>query len=74
MKTLVADPLEQFPSGRQRVKSDNLNNGGHKNNNPNTGHGHVYPRPDGVRARCGGPMVCLTCKQDRDRLLKSQVK
>lgn len=30
----------------------------------NTGHGHVWPRPDGVRARCGGPGVCGTCALD----------
>lgn len=27
----------------------------------NTGHGHVYPRPDGVKARCGGPGICSEC-------------
>jgi hypothetical protein len=25
------------------------------------GHGHVYPRPDGARARCGGPGICPEC-------------
>ena len=32
--------------------------------NPNQGHGHVYPRPDGVRARCGGPSMCGECAID----------
>jgi len=27
----------------------------------NRGHGHVHPRPDGVRARCGGPTICSDC-------------
>lgn len=27
----------------------------------NRGHGHVSPRPDGVRIRCGGPNVCPAC-------------
>lgn len=27
----------------------------------NTGHGHVRPRPDGVKARCGGPGMCPEC-------------
>lgn len=27
----------------------------------NTGHGHVTPRGDGVRARCGGPALCPEC-------------
>jgi len=33
----------------------------------NEGHGHVYPRPDGVRARCGGPGVCAECSKDQSR-------
>lgn len=35
--------------------------------NSNTGHGHVFPRPDGVRARCGGPGVCAECSRDLAR-------
>lgn len=27
----------------------------------NSGHGHVRPRPDGVKARCGGPAICSEC-------------
>ena len=30
----------------------------------NTGHGHVFPRPDGVKARCGGPALCSECAFD----------
>lgn len=33
-------------------------------NTPNTGHGHVYPRPDGYLARCGGPKICKECAFD----------
>lgn len=33
----------------------------------NTGHGHVRSRPDGVRARCGGPGICLECSQEAGR-------
>lgn len=25
------------------------------------GHGHVFPRSDGVKARCGGPPICAQC-------------
>lgn len=25
------------------------------------GHGHVRPRPDGHKARCGGPVICGDC-------------
>ena len=34
----------------------------------NTGHGHVRPRPDGVKARCGGPGICAECSRDRAEL------
>lgn len=30
----------------------------------NTGHGHVWKRPDGVRMRCGGPRMCAACAKD----------
>jgi len=33
----------------------------------NTGHGWVYPRPDGMKARCGGPAMCSTCAADATR-------
>ena len=31
---------------------------------PNSGHGHVRARPDGVKARCGGPAICPACRQE----------
>lgn len=36
------------------------------------GHGHVKPRPDGVRMRCGGPAVCRVCQQEKAQLETSQ--
>lgn len=33
----------------------------------NTGHGHVFPRPDGARSRCGGPKLCALCARDQAR-------
>lgn len=29
-----------------------------------SGHGHLYPLPNGSRARCGGPAMCAKCKAD----------
>lgn len=40
----------------------------------NTGHGHVFPRPDGVRARCGGPAICSMCAKDQAARLQSEQK
>jgi hypothetical protein len=34
----------------------------------NTGHGHVRPRPDGIKARCGGPALCSTCAREAAQL------
>jgi hypothetical protein len=28
------------------------------------GHGHVWPNPEGRRARCGGPEYCSRCAED----------
>ncbi|MCO2082436.1 hypothetical protein O1L52_11715 [Pseudomonas aeruginosa] len=30
----------------------------------NVGHGHVFPRADGVKMRCGGPRLCSECAAD----------
>lgn len=32
---------------------------------PNRGHGHVYPRADGIVAKCGGPGICKECNSDQ---------
>lgn len=36
--------------------------------NTNTGHGHVWARPDGVKARCGGPGMCKQCAFEAGRM------
>lgn len=36
----------------------------------NTGHGHVWARPDGMKARCGGPGICRECSRDLARFEK----
>lgn len=28
------------------------------------GHGHVTPRSDGAKARCGGPGICAACSRE----------
>lgn len=33
----------------------------------NVGHGHVFPRADGVKMRCGGPELCSECAADAYR-------
>ena len=33
------------------------------------GHGHVYPMPNGVKARCGGPKICSACAKDFAELI-----
>lgn len=35
------------------------------------GHGHVYRRDDGQKARCGGPGLCAECSRDLGSLAAS---
>ena len=35
-------------------------------NRTNEGHGHVVPRADGNRTRCGGPRTCKVCALEAD--------
>lgn len=37
--------------------------------NDRQGHGHVMPRPDGVKARCGGPALCRICQSEQAALV-----
>lgn len=32
-----------------------------------SGHGHVTPKPDGSKARCGGPGLCSQCSREAAR-------
>jgi hypothetical protein len=38
----------------------------------NSGHGHAWSRPDGVRARCGGPGLCIECSYDQELVAESR--
>lgn len=40
----------------------------------NTGHGHAWPRPDGIKARCGGPLSCQECAEDVDLRSRSATR
>lgn len=35
------------------------------------GHGHVYPRTDKGKARCGGPVICSECARDQAEALRA---
>jgi hypothetical protein len=35
----------------------------------NSGHGHVWKRPDGIVARWGGPGLCRECREDKERVV-----
>lgn len=41
-------------------------------------HGHVYPRTDGTKAKCGGPAICGYCRAESqtqtDNAIKSAVE
>lgn len=39
-------------------------------NSPNSGHGHVRTRPDGMVAKCGGPMLCHVCFKELADMLE----
>jgi hypothetical protein len=40
---------------------------------PNSGHGHVLPRPDKAKARCGGPSMCQQCAGDQEALATNAI-
>lgn len=56
---MTTDPIA---AARALIAANSLSAG-------NVGHGHVFPRPDGVRARCGGPKMCKECAADLARKL-----
>lgn len=39
----------------------------------NTGHGHVWARPDGVKMRCGGAGICAACSRDAAAIAQPKV-
>lgn len=53
---VTAPPLVPSPAGYTAVPI-------------NAGHGHVRPRPDGMKARCGGPRMCSVCARESAALV-----
>lgn len=51
---------------KQEVKELHRKIGGSATH-PDKGHGHVFPRSDGIRMRCGGPGMCAECRADKAR-------
>ena len=58
-------PHDEPPTGL-RMASEQARIGG------NSGHGHAWTRPDGMRARCGGPSRCDECSYDRELVAESR--
>jgi hypothetical protein len=38
------------------------------------GHGHVTPRLDGAKARCGGPAICAACAVEKAQYDASRLR
>lgn len=45
---------------------------GPEESEPNSGHGHVFKRPDGKLARCGGPGLCKDCSVDLEKQVRTK--
>lgn len=58
--TMVLAMLDEIDRLRDTVRRSPAG----RDDNPNTGHGHVLPRPDRVVFRCGGPRMCPKCAAD----------
>jgi hypothetical protein len=56
------------PSGVTRPSINQLSQGP----GTNTGHGHIWKRPDRMLARCGGPGLCLRCQADQEEFTRDQ--
>ncbi|QEY73248.1 hypothetical protein [Pseudomonas denitrificans (nom. rej.)] len=56
---VIAEVFDDFPDVRtQRLQQLRAQLG-------SEGHGHVVPRLDGTRMRCGGPGICKTCEKEQ---------
>ena len=39
-----------------------------------SGHGHVVPNVDGLKARCGGPAICSVCARELHAFNDSEIE
>lgn len=39
-----------------------------------SGHGHVVPNVDGLKARCGGPAICSVCAKELHAFKDSEIE
>lgn len=39
-----------------------------------SGHGHVVPNVDGLKARCGGPAICSVCARELHAFKDSEIE
>lgn len=39
----------------------------------NIGHGHAWERPDGLKAKCGGPTTCSACAADQTLVIQQNM-
>jgi hypothetical protein len=58
-------PLLKLAAERFRAALSQAGQGGQGEVVASLGHGHVIPRPDGVKARCGGPAFCQVCQREK---------
>ncbi len=61
----VEAALDAMNVPKESPPTDVRPDGEHARIGGNSGHGHAWPRPDGVRARCGGPGLCRECSHDQ---------
>lgn len=72
----VSFAISDLPQHSQHINSQGLVVGGYADapffvrlswprKKADSGHGHVHPRADGQRARCGGPGICDQCSREQ---------
>ena len=60
---------EGIRENERRIEGILFSHFGFEEPTANTGHGHVWSRPDGLKARCGGEGLCKVCDEQRSFLI-----